>query len=105
MNFSPSCAMKPCGSPYAFFAAPVRKNAGEANKLKAVDGLLTLTASYSPCSTDSCPATLAPPPVFFAGEKGRQAEVPGRECGFGAMDGRGEDGALLAAVRRGGREV
>jgi hypothetical protein len=90
--------MNPCGSPNAFFAAPVRKNAGEAKRLKAVDGRLTLTPSNSPCSADSCAAD-PPVPAIFLRDADWPDEVPGRDCGLEVMDGRaeGEEGALLAA--------
>jgi hypothetical protein len=99
VNFSPSAVMNPCGSPNAFFAAPVRKKAGDANKLKAVDGRLTLTASKSPWSTESDPAAPPAPDDFFW-DWDRPEDVPGRDCGLFEMDGRGEEGALVAAGER-----
>jgi hypothetical protein len=72
----------------------VRKKAGEANKLNAVDGRLTLIASNSPWSTESCPA--APAPDAFLRDCDKPVDVPGRDCGLFEMEGRGEDGALEA---------
>ncbi len=98
-------------------AAPVRKKAGDANTLNAVDGRLTRTASKSPCmivkvnrnrvliitnptwSTESAAADA--PEGFLWGWEGPE-DVPGRDCGLVEMEGRGEEGALEADER--GRE-